>query len=74
MMSISFFCCCEKVFTLMNVWKIGKNLMRLHYLKKKTFKVTLTWKILLVQIMHTEKRGCKDFKIKKLGEYNDLYV
>ena len=37
---ISFFYCCEKVFELMNIWMIRKNLMKHHYLKKKVFKVT----------------------------------
>ena len=26
-----------------------------------------------MQIMHTEKRVCKEFKIKHLSEYHDLY-
>ena len=44
-----------------------------HYLKKKTFTVGEIWKILLMQIKHTEK-GCKDFEIKHLGEYHDFYI
>ena len=34
MISISLFYHCEKVFTNMNIWMIGKNLLKLHYLKK----------------------------------------
>ena len=72
MISMSLFYCCEKVFALMNIWMIRKNSMR-HYLKKKTFTVGEIWKILLMQIKHTEK-GCKDFEIKHLGEYHDFYI
>ena len=39
----------------MNIWITGKNSIKLYYLKKKIFKVTLTWKISLMQIMHAEK-------------------
>ena len=48
--------------------------MKLHYLKKKIFTVTLTWKILLMWITCAEKMDCKDFKIKNFGEYHNLYV
>ena len=27
-----------------------------------------------MQIMCTQKRVCKDFEVKNLGEYHDLYV
>ena len=27
-----------------------------------------------MQMTHTQKRVCKDFEIKHLGEYHDLYV
>ena len=44
MKSISSFNCCKNMFTLINIWMIGKK----HYLKKKKkiFTVTLTWKTL----------------------------
>ena len=32
---ISLFYCCEKVFNVMNIWMIGKNSIKRHYLKKK---------------------------------------
>ena len=35
MISVSLFYCHEKLFTHMNTWMIGKNLMKHHYLKKK---------------------------------------
>ena len=34
------FHCCKEVFLLMNIWINGKNSMKHHCLKKKTFKVT----------------------------------
>ena len=39
MITISLIYCCEKVFTHMNIWMIGKNSTKLHYLKKKIFTV-----------------------------------
>ena len=53
---------------------IGRKLMRHHYQEKKIFIVTQTWKILLMQTRSIQKRVCKDFKIKNLGEYYDLYL
>ena len=32
---------CEKLFTLMNIWRTWKNSMKLHYLKKEYFYSTL---------------------------------
>ena len=34
--------------------------------------VTLTWKILLMQITRTQKRVYKDFEIKHLVEYHHV--
>ena len=36
----SLFHCCEKVFILINIWMIGNNSMKYHYLRKKIFTVT----------------------------------
>ena len=47
----------------MNISMIGKNPIK-HYLKKKIFTDAI--------YTHT-KRVCKDFKIKNLGEYHELY-
>ena len=58
----------------MNIWMIGKNPVDYQYLKNKIFTVTQKWKILLMEIMCVQKRVCKDFEIKYLGEYHDLYV
>ena len=55
MITISLFYYCVKLFILTNVWKIGKNPMKRHYLKKKIFIVTYIWKILLMQLMHMQK-------------------
>ena len=50
MTTISLFCYYEKVFFLMNIWRIGK-----------------------IQKAHS-KRVSKDFEIKNVGEYYELYV
>ena len=46
-------CCCERVFTYMNTWIIGKNLMKHDYMRKKILTVTSTWEIFLIQIIST---------------------
>ena len=52
----------------MNIWMIGKKLMMNYYLKKN----------FLQQPTDADcgyaKRIWKDFGIKNLGEYNELYV
>ena len=51
---------------------IGKVLIKQH--KKKEFRSNLNTKdIADTDYMHA-KRVCKDFEIKKLGEYHDLYL
>ena len=40
MISVSLVCCCEKIFTHMNTWVIGKKLIKHCYNKKKIFSVT----------------------------------
>ena len=37
---IGLFYCCENVFILMGIWKIGKNSVKHYYLKKMIFIVT----------------------------------
>ena len=71
----SLFNCCKKVLVPINIWAIGKNIMKLHLLKKKILIVTSIWKIFRhdADYAHT-KRFCKDFEIKNLGEYRDFYV
>ena len=70
---MSLFYCCEKMFILLNIWMIEKNLVKHHYLKKKKKYSHLNIEeITHADYVHT-KRVCKDFE-KKLGEYHDLYV
>ena len=53
---------------------IGKSLIEKYYLKKKNFYSNLKIEdIADADYMHA-KRVCKDFEIKHLGEYNDLYL
>ena len=40
LITISLFYYCKKELILMNIWMVGKNLMKHHYLKQKIFKVT----------------------------------
>ena len=58
----------------MNKWIAEKDLMKHHYLKKKTFTVILIWKILQILIKITQKKVWEDFRKKHLGDYHDLYV
>ena len=69
-MATSLFYCYEKAYILMNIWMIGKDLIKHHYLKK--FLEPLMEDIADADYMH-RKSVCKDFKIKNL-EYHDLYV
>ena len=56
----------------MSIWMIGKVLIKQH--KKEEFCSNLNTKdIADTDYMHA-KRVCKDFEIKKLGEYHDLYL
>ena len=61
------FYCSKKVFILMNISMIGKSLVKHYYLKKNYRYITDA------DYAHG-KRVCKDFEIKSLGEYHDLYV
>ena len=56
------FYCCKKVLILMKAWMIDKNSMKQLYLKNKVFIVTEVWKILLMQIMRTQKEFVKILK------------
>ena len=59
-MSVSLIYCCEKVFTQMNIWMIGKNLMKHRYLKKKIFKVIKHEKYYWCRL-HTHKKSSQKF-------------
>ena len=56
--------CCKKVFTLINVWIIGKNSTKLYYLNKKIVTVTETLKILVMKITCLQKEFVKILKQK----------
>ena len=57
----------------MNIWLIGKNLMKHHYLKKDFYSNLIIEDITEADYTHA-KRVFKDFEIKNLGEYRDFYV
>ena len=63
----------------MNIWMIGKNSVKHHYVKnRKILKNDQKSHLNAEDITDTDyahaKRVCKDFKIKNLGEYHDLFV
>ena len=60
---ISLFNCYKKVFILMAIWIIGKNLMKDHYLKKKSFS-HLNMEDITDTDYDLTKRVCKDFEGK----------
>ena len=62
-----------KAFMLMNIWMIGKNSIKYHYLKKNFYTHINIEDITDADYVHT-KRVYKDFEIKLLGEYHDLYI
>ena len=64
----------KKVFILMNTWIAGKDLIKQEFLLKKVFTVSSIYKILLMKTICILKKVFKEFKIKNLGEYLDLYV
>ena len=71
--SVSFFYWRKKVFTHVNIWMIGKKLIKLYY-QKKDFYSHLNMKyITYADYMHA-KRFSKDFEIKNSGDYHDLFV
>ena len=54
---------------------IGKNSMKHHYLKKKSFTPKYINMKDIVDADYTyAKRICKDFEIKNLAESHDVYV
>ena len=74
MISIRVFCCWKKVFTHTSTWMIGKNRIK-HYYQRKIFLQPpkhgrCYWRR---SCPHKIKFG-KNFEIKNLGKYQDLYV
>ena len=58
----------------MNMWMMRKNSIEDHYVKKKTLYSHLKMEDITNADSTHEKRICKDFEMKHLGEYHDLYV
>ena len=56
----------------MSIWIISKSLIKQCYWEKKNFITTLYKEITDSDFMHG-KRICKNFEIKHLSEYHDLY-
>ena len=54
---ISLFYYCEKVFILMNMWMIWKNLMKHYYLKKKIF-IVQSDTLLLTDVFENFRNLC----------------
>ena len=63
MITISLFYFSKMVFIHMSIWMIGKNSMKLFYLKHKISIATWIWKILVYRL-----------RARKLVEYHNLYV
>ena len=53
---------------------IGKNSMKHNYLKKEDFRNHLNTKDITDADYEHTRKFCKDFEIKNLGKYHDLYV
>ena len=68
---ISLLYCFKKMFTLINIWIIGKISMKHHYLKKRLLQ---SLKYGRYNWYEPGKRVGKGFQIKSLGEYHDFYV
>ena len=73
MITISLFYCCKKVFTIMNIWVIGKN-YETSLPEKEDFYSYLNMEDITDPDYTHGKRVCEDCKIKFWGEYHNLYV
>ena len=69
---ICLFYYCEKVFTHMTTWMIGKNSMKPP--EKEGFYSHLNMEEINDAYYTHAKNVCKDFDVKDLGEYHDLCV
>ena len=68
------FYCCKRMLILIKIWLIGKNSMKGHYLKKDDFYSYFNMENITDGDYAHAKKVCKDFEIKNIGEYHDLYV
>ena len=73
MITISLFYCCKKVFTIMNIWVIGKN-YETSLPEKEDFYSYLNMEDITDTEYTLTKRARKDFAMKHLGEHHDLYI
>ena len=62
MIKLSLFHCPKKLFILMNIWTIGKNLMKHHYFNKKFYTHVNMEDITDADYTHA-KKVYKDFEI-----------
>ena len=74
MLSINLCCCCEKAFTHLNTWIIGKSSVKHHYLKKRDLYRHPSLEDISDADYRHAKIICKDFEIQNVGEYHNLYV
>ena len=58
----------------MSTWVIWESLIKQNYLNKKEFYSNLSMEDITDADYIHAKRVCKNFEIKKLGEYHDLYL
>ena len=65
---ISFFTCCEKLFSHMNIWIIDKNSMEISLPKKEDFHNHLNMEDFTNADYTHANTVCKDFETKHLGE------
>ena len=68
------FCCCEKVFILLNIWIVGKNLIKPHYHLKKLFYGNLNLEDISDEDYVHAQKVWDVFEIRNRGKYHDLYV
>ena len=59
---------------LTNIWMIGKILMKQNNLEKEDFYSNLNMEETKDSDYMHGKRVCKDFEVKNLGKYHDLYL
>ena len=58
----------------MSIWVVGRDLMKHDYQIRKSFYSNLNMENIADADHKHVKRVWKDFKIKNLGEYHNLYV